>query len=123
MSSSDDWSTGLFGPVATGLNPASVFSSNSAASQSVGDGKSFPLFQDSKPLLQGISKPPLFSPMVQTVSQDQTLQPATPPIRSVSSSTQEQDASTLSQEVLEAFKTQNFTLGKIPEHPPPPELC
>lgn len=82
-----------------------------------------PFVQDSKPLL-GESKP-LFSPMMQTVSHDQPLQqqPAMQSPVQISGSTREKGASTLSEKDLKAFKSDKFTLGKIPEHPPPPDLC
>lgn len=113
VSSSDDWGSGLFSPVAiTSLNTTSmtsVFGSNTASNSLLeGASKLLPAL----PLSQDTVKP-LFSPTT-------AAQPGA--VRRVTGSTQVPGASTLSQEDLEAFKANKFTLGEIPEHPPP-DLC
>ncbi len=114
--SDNDGNSSLFGPANTSSSDSATSSlfDTKAGSQ---DSKQAPLllFQDTK------SQAPLIHPPNSTLPTTQSQNPtSTAPMQN---SQADVHVDGLKQEDLEAFKADQFVLGKIPEHPPPLDLC
>lgn len=121
VSSSDSWTTGLLGPTlpsSQNTDASSIFNTRTTATAPLFDRDTrppppFPLFQDSKSAVMGMTSP---------ASQNSLFRPSSQ-VQGFAVATQDENATKLSEEDLKAFRADHFTLGEIPEHPPPADLC